>query len=71
MKKILITILLFILSINIAYAADKKTYVKKINKYVKGFTVKSLITNNYYENGEYIIAFDIEFDDVDAETEDW
>lgn len=54
-----------------AYAADKKAYVRKINKYIKGCSIKSRITNNYFENGEYNIAFDVEFDEVDAETEDW
>lgn len=45
-----------------------KDYIKGINKYLKGCSVKHNTTGTY---SPWFISFYIEFDDVDPETEDW
>lgn len=46
----------------------KDKYIKEINKHLKG--CKVCFKTLGYGHGWFII-FDIEFDDVDAEVEDW
>lgn len=46
----------------------KDKYVKEINKHLKGCQVTY---NTHGYGGGWFIVFDVEFDDVDAETEDW
>ena len=55
------------------YQQDKKKFKKKldneINKYLKGFSAKFKYASVDYGHTVYI--FDVEFDDVDQEFEDW
>ena len=44
---------------------DRKKWEREINKYLKACCIKIDSVDEYY------IRFNIEFDDVDAETEDW
>lgn len=50
------------------FACHKGQWVEEINKYLKGCKVK--YETNGYGHG-FFIVFNIEFDEVDAETEDW
>ena len=45
-----------------------KVYIKGINKFLKGCSVKHNTIGTY---SPWFISFNIEFDDVDPETEDW
>lgn len=47
---------------------DVPRWEREINKHLKGCSVK-YNTLGYHPN--WYIKFDIEFDDVDAETDDW
>lgn len=49
------------------FEANKKTYTKLINKAIKDCS----ISNGRVGMEKNTIVFDIEFDDVDAEFEDW
>ena len=51
-----------------AFNSQDKEYIKEINKYLKGCSVK--LDTVGYGHGWFIL-FNIEFDDVDCETEDW
>ena len=46
----------------------KKKWEKEINKHLKGC---SITLNGVGTGRGWFISFNIEFDDVDAETEDW
>lgn len=48
--------------------AHVKEWEKEINKNLKGCKVTY---NDLYKRGLWFIKFNIEFDEVDAETEDW
>ena len=51
-----------------AFNTQRKEYIKEINKSLKGCSV-SYNTHGYGHG--WFILFNIEFDDVDCETEDW
>jgi hypothetical protein len=52
------------------FNANKKGYEKEINKHLEGKGGKILNGRTRNEEG-WILAFNIEYDEVDAETEDW
>lgn len=49
-------------------SVGKKKYTKEINKHLKGLRV---ISGKIGFFDKTLLVFDIEFDDVDPETEDW
>ena len=51
-----------------AFNTQRKEYIKEINKNLKGCSVS--YNTHGYGYGRFIL-FNIEFDDVDCETEDW
>jgi hypothetical protein len=46
----------------------KKKYIKEINKHLKGLRITSGDIGFFDKS---LLVFDIEFDEVDPETEDW